>query len=100
MNWRTGKPLTLPTSISDGEIIYEEPNSSRLDDYLRVDLSAKYLFKISQRVNGEIGASIWNLLDNKNIINVYFQLDENNNLETIQQYALGLTPNFMFRINF
>ncbi|MCK5368539.1 MAG: TonB-dependent receptor plug domain-containing protein, partial [Cyclobacteriaceae bacterium] len=52
INWRTGKPVTLPAEISDGEIIYEKPNSSRLDDYLRVDLSAKYLFKISERVQG------------------------------------------------
>ena len=100
VNWRTGKPFTLPEDISDGEIIYEEPNRSRLDDYLRVDLSAKYSFQISKRVRGEFGASIWNLLDHKNVVNTYFQLDNNNNLETIQQYALGFTPNFMFRVSF
>ena len=92
--------MTLPAEISDGEIIYEKPNSSRLDDYLRVDLSAKYVFKISEGVQGEFGASVWNVLDNQNIINTYFQVDKNGNLETIQQYALGFTPNFMFRVSF
>ena len=100
VNWRTGKPLTLPAQVVEGEIIYEQPNTSRLDDYLRVDLSAKYIFKISKGVQGEFGASIWNLLDNKNIVNVYFQLDKDDNLETIQQNALGFTPNFMFRVSF
>ena len=100
VNWRTGKPLTLAAQVVEGEIIYEQPNTSRLDDYLRVDLSAKYIFKISKGVQGEFGASIWNLLDNKNIVNVYFQLDKDDNLETIQQNALGFTPNFMFRVSF
>jgi hypothetical protein len=71
-----------------------------LDDYLRVDLSAKYMFKISNHIQGEFGASIWNLLDRKNIVNVYFQLDKDDNLETIRQGALGFTPNFMFRVSF
>lgn len=100
VNWRTGKPMTMPSEIINGEIIYQAPNSSRLEDYLRVDLSAKYLFKFSNRVGGEFGVSIWNLLDNQNIVNTYFQVDKNNNLETIQQYALGFTPNIMFRISF
>jgi hypothetical protein len=100
VNWRTGKPMTLATQVTEGEIMYEEPNSSRLDDYLRVDLSAKYMFKISNHIQGEFGASIWNLLDRKNIVNVYFQLDKDDNLETIRQGALGFTPNFMFRVSF
>jgi len=100
VNWRTGKPITMPSGLADGNITYQAPNSSRLDYYLRIDLSAKYLFKISNQVGGEIGASVWNLLDNQNILNTYFQVDQNNNLETIQQYALGFTPNIMFRISF
>ncbi|MCK5704529.1 MAG: TonB-dependent receptor plug domain-containing protein, partial [Cyclobacteriaceae bacterium] len=100
LNWRTGKPYTLGTDIIDGKIVYENPNNSRLDDYLRIDLSAKYLFQFSKGVRGEIGASLWNILDNQNIVNIYFQVDENGNLETIQQSALGFTPNFMFRVSF
>ena len=100
LNWRTGKPYTVGTDIIDGKIVYENPNNSRLDDYLRIDLSAKYLFQFSKSVRGEIGASLWNILDNQNIVNIYFQVDENGNLETIQQSALGFTPNFMFRVSF
>jgi len=100
LNWRTGKPYTEVSAIVDGVIVYEDPNSSQLDDYLRVDLSAKYWFQITEGVRGEIGASLWNLLDNQNIVNTYFQVDGDGNLETIQQYALGFTPNFMLRVNF
>ncbi len=100
LNWRTGKPYTIGTEIIDGDIIYENPNGSRLDDYLRIDLSAKYWFQISKRVRGEFGASLWNISDNQNIVNIYYKADDNGNLETIQQFALGFTPNFMFRVSF
>lgn len=100
LNWHTGKPYTVPLNIVENEIIYDLPNSSRLDGYLRLDLSAKYSFQISQGVRGEFGASIWNLLNNQNVVNTYFHLDESGALEAIQQYALEFTPNFMFRINF
>ncbi len=100
LNWRTGKPFTVGTDIVDGDIIYESPNSSRLDDYLRIDLSAKYWFQISNKVRGEFGISLWNISDNQNIVNIYYNEDDNGNLETIQQFALGFTPNFMFRVSF
>lgn len=100
VNWRTGKPVTLPEEIIEDEIIYEDPNTSRLKDYLRIDLSAKYSFQISRTMKGELGASIWNLSDNQNIVNTYYQVDKDENLKTIQQYALGFTPNIMFRVSF
>lgn len=101
VNWHTGKPYTLATGIVDREIIYGEPNAYRLDDYWRVDISAKYHFSISPGVKASLGASVWNLFDRHNIINVYYQINqENNALKSIQQYALGFTPNFSFRLTF
>jgi len=100
VNWHTGKPYTEPLGIVDGDIVYDTPNNIRIDDYLRLDISAKYQFPISRRVRGTIGASFWNLLNKQNIINTYFAVDQNGDLETIQQYALRFTPNFMFRISF
>ena len=100
LNWRTGKPITLPLYVQEDEIIYDTPNSANLEEYARVDFSAKYRLKFSGRVTGELGASIWNVFDNKNIINTYFELNDSNQLETVQQYALGFTPNVMFRIYF
>jgi hypothetical protein len=100
MNWRTGKPYTEPLSVSGGEILYYPPNTSRLDAYLRVDISAKYKIRISNRVGAELGASIWNLLNKQNILNIFYKLDSDSEINEVQQYALGFTPNIMFRINF
>jgi len=100
MNWRTGKPYTEPSGVSGDEIFYYPPNTSRLEGYLRLDISAKYNIRFSNRVSGEVGASIWNILNKQNILNIYYQLDSNSEINEIQQYALSFTPNFMFRINF
>lgn len=100
INWRTGKPFTQGLGVDNGEIQYDIPNNSRLQNYLRLDVSAKYWFRFSDGVKGEIGASIWNLINTENVVNVFFQADENNNLKSIQQYALGFTPNVMFRVSF
>jgi hypothetical protein len=100
LNWRTGKPYTQPMDVSGGDIIYYPPNSSRLDEYLRVDISAKYKIIFSEGVNAELGASIWNLLNRQNILNIFYQLDSGSEINEVQQYALGFTPNIMFRVNF
>ncbi len=101
MNYRTGRPETKPisgNSIQDGSIIYEEPNSSRLKDYLRIDISAEYEFNIST-INGKFGLSVWNILDRKNDINTYYHQNDGE-IEQITQNALGLTPNISLRLSF
>ncbi len=100
INWRTGKPYTLPAGVDKNRIIYQTPNSARLPDYLRVDLSARYTFKLSPKVRAQAGGAIWNLTDYQNVFNIYYQLDPNNNIREIRQYALRFTPNLMFRIYF
>jgi len=100
LNWRTGKPYTEPSGVSGDDILYYPPNTSHLDEYLRVDVSAKYKIRLSDRVNAELGASIWNLLNKQNILNIFYQLDSDSEINEVQQYALGFTPNLMLRVNF
>lgn len=100
LNWHTGKPYTKPQGVNNNEIIYQSPNQERLPDYLRVDFSARYNFNISDGLKAQIGASIWNLTNNQNIINIYYQLDENGSVRAVQESALGITPNLMFRVSF
>ncbi|MDH3698200.1 MAG: TonB-dependent receptor [Flavobacteriaceae bacterium] len=107
-NYRTGKPFTEPldppndidTSDFPFRIIYNEPNSSRLPQYIRLDASAVYDFPLSRRVNASIGASALNVLDRENILNTYFRLDEQFNIETVKSLSLGFTPNVSFRVRF
>ncbi len=71
-NYRSGRPYTQPSTeqLNEfGEIIYEAPNSSRLSDYIRLDISGTYSFSITN-VNGELGISVWNFLNRENIYNL------------------------------
>ncbi|MGB5430615.1 MAG: carboxypeptidase-like regulatory domain-containing protein [Eudoraea sp.] len=108
INYRTGKPFTKPQEGADGidfttfpvSINYQEPNSSRLPDYLRADASAIYDFNISKRVKATAGASILNILNKENILNTYYRLNDQNEIVTIESVSLGFTPNVSFRISF
>lgn len=103
LNWHTGRPFTEPdeeNSIVDNNINYEFPNSTRLRDYLRVDLSARYNFTLTRDVKAQLGASLWNLFNRKNIVNAYYRMNRNSQPDLVEQFSLGVTPNFMFRIDF
>src|SRR5690606_6844307 len=101
VNWRSGRPYTAPLeqdNISDGNIVYQTPNSSRLDDYFRIDLSAKYLFPLAQDLEAQLGLSLWNVSGHENQINSYYEINREDEINNIRQYALGFTPNFNFRV--
>jgi len=102
LNWLSGKPTTAPVpgnEIADGEINYDHPNSTSLEDYLRVDVSAIYNLKLGQNANANIGVSVWNVLDKENIINNYYRVVDGE-VNEIQQQSLGLTPNIVVRVFF
>lgn len=103
INWHSGRAYTKPLEIqnnSNSAIEYQNPNSSRLSDYFRADLSAIYKFQISKGINAEAGASVWNMFNQNNIINRYYTLDTDNNIVKIDNKSLKFTPNLSFRVNF
>ncbi|NAS14249.1 TonB-dependent receptor [Poritiphilus flavus] len=108
LNYRTGRPFTEPlddpnsldTTVFPNRINYQDPNSSRLPDYVRLDASAIYKFNISPRIKATAGASILNILDRENILNTYYRLNDQNEIERIENKSLGLTPNISFRVSF
>lgn len=108
INYRTGKPFTKPqegdnainTSNFPNTINFAGPNSSRIADYLRLDASAVYNFNITTGIKATVGASVLNVLDRKNILNTFFRLNDNNQIETVQNVSLGITPNASFRVSF
>ncbi|MCG2459865.1 TonB-dependent receptor [Flavobacteriaceae bacterium F89] len=106
-NYHSGKPYTEPlesdpinTTVFPNKINYAEPNSSRIPDYLRADASCIYHFNMGHSIKASTGVSVLNILDNKNILNTYFRLNEQNEIETIERVSLGITPNISFRISF
>lgn len=104
LNWHTGRPTTplvMNNQIIDGELNYLPPNSSRLKDYMRVDFSAQYNFKISRKVKGQAGVAFWNVLNKKSELNKYFEYQPNNNMiNNIVESSLSFTPNVSFRVSF
>jgi hypothetical protein len=102
LNWNSGKPKTSPVfgnTVTNNEINYNATNSEQLQDYLRVDLSALYDFKLNKATNANLGISVWNLLNKKNTINNFYRLN-NNAVSEIKQQSLGITPNVIFRVHF
>lgn len=106
-NYRSGRPFTEPIAdapVDNGifpvQIVYNDPNSSRLPEYIRADASVIYDFDIGRSVKASMGASVLNFTNRKNVLNIFYRLDENDLLETVESTSLGITPNFSFRVKF
>ncbi len=103
ITWHSGKPTTQPISGNqtiNNSINYQDPNSSFLEDYIRWDTSATYTFKMSKKIDGLVGISIWNILNQENTVNNYYRINSEDTIEEIRQQGLGFTPNINFRVNF
>ncbi len=103
-NWRSGKPATKPVTgneIVNNTINYLPANSSNLASYTRVDASAIYNFNIGKNVKAQTGLSVLNVLNRKNIINTFYRIDnDTNEVQQVNEFSLGITPNFSFRVFF
>ena len=107
--WRNGHPYTQPVSGNETTqsgnttiVNYDNPNSSNLDDFKRLDASISYKFPISAFAKGILRAGIINLTNEENTINRYYRVDQTNTDKAVEvnNTSLGLTPNVSFRINF
>jgi len=107
LQWRTGKPYTKPDAITPittdrllTSISYETPNSSRLPDYMRMDVSCTYDFKVSKNINGHVAMSLLNAFNQQNTLNQYYQLSDKDEIVTIKDRAIKRTPNVSVRLLF
>lgn len=103
VNYRAGKPTSIPligNEVIDNTVNFDTANNERLQNYLRIDASALYKFKISNTFRSEIGASVWNLSNRTNPINNYFRVGANDTPVKFSRFSLGLTSNAVFRIYF
>nr|WP_304608118.1 carboxypeptidase-like regulatory domain-containing protein [Lentiprolixibacter aurantiacus] len=102
-NWRTGKPYTQPqtgSEVTDGELNFADVNGERVEDYLRVDISAIYNTNLGNNTGLQAGLSVWNILDRENTLNTYYRLDNLENPQQIDQKSLGITPNLTLKFLF
>ncbi|BAO55397.1 TonB-dependent receptor [Nonlabens marinus S1-08] len=103
LNYRTGKPTSVPllgNEIERGEVNFDTVNDSRVEDYIRADISALYKLKLSRGLRSELGASIWNVFNTDNVINNFYRINAENTVDKFSRSALGLTTNFMVRLKF
>jgi outer membrane receptor for ferrienterochelin and colicin len=103
----TGKPYTSPISkyyvtLLNGEreayIHVSDKNEYRLPDYQRLDISAIYNFEFESH-KGQVGASIYNLYNYKNVWYRKFDLSSDP-IKVIDVSMLGLTPTLFIKMNF
>ena len=102
-NWHSGRAYSKPSDVQNNTnsvIEYSNPNGSRLPDYFRADISAIYKFEFMKGVKTEIGASVWNMFNQTNIINRYYTFDADDAIIEIDNRSLKFTPNLSFRANF
>ena len=99
--YTTGKPYTSPVgtfSITqpDGTVknytVTSSKNASRYPDYHRLDIAVKYKFLIGDMIKSEVGLSIFNVYNRKNIWYKEYTFDETGLTET-NVTLLGFTPN-------
>jgi hypothetical protein len=106
--WFTGKPVTTPVSSeasfitpSSPQIIYSSPNSSNIENFFQVNFSASYVIKATEKSQLQLGISVQNIFNRKNIINRYYRINtDNNGIEVVNTYALERTPNALIKFSF
>ncbi|RMB63483.1 TonB-dependent receptor [Dokdonia sinensis] len=102
-NWRSGKPTTFPVigePVVSGTINFQDVNSDRLASYMRVDFSANYTLVTQANFKLELGASLWNVTNQENVIANFFRVSNNNTLASFSQESLGTTVNGVIRMSF
>jgi len=110
-NWHSGKPYTTP--VKGNEIIeinleefinYNLPNTQRLPNYFRANLSAEYRWKMFERFETKFNFAILNIFNKENILNTRYTIIKDTNgisqVNKIDEISLGFTPNLSIQILF
>ncbi|MCK5457923.1 MAG: hypothetical protein KAI45_12415, partial [Melioribacteraceae bacterium] len=105
--YATGKAYTAPesqyylTMLDGDEYAYthvSDKNTNRLPDYHRLDLSGTYSFNF-KTYSGDVGLSIYNLYDNKNVWYREYDL-ETTPIVVTDVTMLGITPTLFIKLYF
>lgn len=108
-NYRTGRPITLPSGIYDvgGNIVidYQERNQARIPDYHRLDLGMTYYFyqKKNSDYKSSLSISFYNVYARRNAFSWFFQptpelgIPKSYRLAVIGTVLPSVTYNFSIR---
>lgn len=108
--WRSGKPFTPPlgeatsTIQNSPQIPFNSPNSERLEEYFRADLSLKYLLIEKEKYSLTINAAFQNIFNTDNILDRYYVSQQIATdefaINQIENRSLRFTPNFSVELSF
>lgn len=111
--FRTSTPYTLANGIININspipisIDYGTINGARLKSYHRLDFTGNYKFRLLNKDKNDavFGFSLLNIYNRKNILNRTYRIVTNTTNNTFQlketdKISIGITPNFVFRLNF
>lgn len=100
--WQTGKPYTVSSAGTDGLEFNDGVNTRRLPNYHRLDFSSTFKFRFSSEgtLRAKVGLSIRNVYDKNNLISTEYRgnNDFSDDIKRIDRFAIGFTPNLMFRV--
>ncbi len=102
--WHSGKPITSPASptvdAANPIIAYNSPNNDHLSDFFQLNFSASKNWKINDAISLETNISVLNILNKKNIVNRFYRVNNTNSVESVDTYAIELTPNLNVKLSF
>ena len=101
VNWRTGKPTTAlqqGQEIVDGNLSFGSANEEEFKDYVRIDVSALYQITSKKGWRADLGISIWNIINQENVIDNFYRINEQQEAQEFVQRALGITTNAVIRV--
>jgi hypothetical protein len=106
--WFTGRPVTTPLSNvpavnANGtpEIVYSSPNANNIANFFQVNFSALYVIKANKKSQLQLGISVLNIFNRKNIINRYYRINNaSDGIEVVNTYSLERTPNALIKFTF
>lgn len=103
INWKSGMPTTRPipeNEVVQNQINFEEPHSSRITPYWRWDISATYDFSLGEKAKIHTGVSLWNFFNAENILNEFYQLNNDNTINKNTKKSLMFVPNLHVKVSF
>jgi hypothetical protein len=102
VNWHTGKPTTALLNgqeIVDGSLAFGRANEAEFKDYIRVDISALYQISSKKGWRVDLGVSVWNIVNQENVIDNFYRINEQQEAQEFVQRALGITTNAVIRVH-
>lgn len=100
--WQSGRPFTQANEVN-GELIFDQGiNTGELPNFHRLDFSTTYNFTLSEKkgLRGKLGLSVRNVYNRRSLISKEYRGNNtlNDDVEVIDRFSLGITPNLMFRL--